>query len=218
MKKYLPFITIIFISFFLIVYLTVQGYQKNGKVRLLPVLGDSEINGTDTAFHTTLDFHFVNQLGDTITEKDVENKNFVVEYFFTTCQSICPIMNKNMMLVAKEFENDSEFKILSHTVIPEEDSIPVLLEYANDHKANHKNWWFLTGDKKHLYEIARKSYLMNADEGNGDKDDFIHTQLFVLIDKDRHIRGSYDGTVKADVELLISDIHKLKEEQAQNKK
>lgn len=200
-----------------IIYVNYSKRDKKDKIRLLPTLGNKIVNDLDTTFHKIADFAFVNQSGDTITQKDVEGKNYVTEYFFTTCQSICPIMNKNMMRVAKAFEDDTAFKILSHTVKPEEDSIPVLKEYAAMHEANSKNWWFLTGKKKELYDMARKSYLMNNEEGNGDSDDFIHSQLFALVDKERHIRGFYDGTRSEDVAKLIKDIRLLEEEQARNK-
>ena len=217
MKKYIPLIIILLICFGFILSISLKAYSsKKGTVRLLPTLGNKTINDFDTTYHAVGNFSFVNQLGDTITEKNLAGKNFVVEYFFTTCQSICPIMNENMMKVAKAFERDTLLKILSHTVKPEEDSIPVLLSYANKHNANAKNWWFLTGDKRELYSMARKSYLMNSDEGNGDSDDFIHTQLFALVYKQMHIRGFYDGTVDAEVTKLIKDILLLKTEQNSN--
>ncbi|PBQ34986.1 electron transport protein SCO1/SenC [Sphingobacteriaceae bacterium] len=203
--------------FFAIIYVNYSKRDKKDKVRLLPTLGNKIVNDFDTTFHKVADFAFVNQSGDTITQKNVEGKNYVTEYFFTTCQSICPVMNKNMMTVAKVFEDDTTFKILSHTVKPEEDSIPVLKQYADMHEANAKNWWFLTGKKKELYDLARRSYLMNNEEGNGDSDDFIHSQLFALVDKERHIRGFYDGTNSEDIQKLIKDIRLLEKEQSMNK-
>ena len=101
------------------------------------------------------EFSLTNQHKKTITNKDYLGKVYVVEFFFSTCPTICPIMNQNMMKVAKAFENDTTLKILSHTVKPEEDSIPVLLSYAKQHNANSENWWFLTGDKKGIYSMAR---------------------------------------------------------------
>jgi protein SCO1/2 len=217
MKKYIPLTIILLVAFSAMLISTyLQQSSKKSTVRLLPVMGNKSVINTDTIYHTVAAFSFTNQLGETITEENVTGKNYVAEYFFTTCQSICPVMNDNMMKVAKAFEHDTTLKILSHTVKPEEDSVPALLVYANEHKANPKNWWFLTGDKKELYSLARKSYLMNNEEGNGDADDFIHTQLFALVDQERRIRGFYDGTNDADVEKLIKDIHLLKEEQRIN--
>ncbi len=217
MKKHLPLIAILIISFIAILSIMQNAYHKKvADIRLLPILGNKTIYDLDTTYHTVAGFSFINQLGDTITDEDVKDKNYVVEFFFTTCESICPIMNKNMMKVAAAFDSDSTFKILSHTVKPEEDTIASLLVYANEHKANPKNWWFLTGDKKALYHMARNSYLFNGSEGDGGTDDFIHTQFFLLVDKQKHIRGFYDGTNDAEVDKLIKDIVLLKSEQKTN--
>ena len=170
----------------------------------------------DTIFHTIADFSFINQAGRTISQKDTEGKNYVVEYFFANCESICPIMNTNMQLVANAFKGDTTFRILSHTVKPGEDSVAALLQYSLKYNAEPESWWFLTGDKKELYHLARKSYLMNSEEGNGGEDDFIHTQLFALVDKQKRIRGSYDGTDEQSVKRLIEDVKILKREQAEN--
>jgi protein SCO1/2 len=217
MKKYIPATIIIACCLGALIISTYKNQaSKKQTVRLLPIYGNKSVQNTDTIYHTIAPFSFINQLNDTITQRDTENKNYVVEYFFTTCQSICPIMNNNMMKVAAAYKADTAFKILSHTVRPEEESVPLLIAYANEHQADHKNWWFLTGNKKELYDLARKSYLMNNEEGSGDADDFIHSQLFALIDKDRHIRGFYDGTLDADIAKLIRDVTLLKQEQQMN--
>lgn len=213
MKKYIPSIIILIVLFSALFFSNYKKGRHKQQERLLPTFGNKSMINHDTIYHNIASFSFVNQLGQTITEKNTENCNYVAEYFFTSCQSICPIMNQNMMRVAQAFEKDSTLKLLSHTVKPEEDSVSVLLAYAKEHKANHKNWWFLTGDKKQLYDLARKSYLMNNEEGNGDEDDFIHTQLFALVDKEKHIRGFYDGTNETEVNKLIQDIYLLKKEQ-----
>ena len=121
-------------------------------------------------------------------------------------------MNTNLERVYKEFKNNPDFLILSHTVDPETDSVPVLMNYARLHGVSDKKWMFLTGDKKKLYELARKGYLLNAEEGNGDAEDFIHTQNFALIDKDKHIRGFYDGTDSLEINRLIGEIKLLEKE------
>ncbi len=123
-------------------------------------------------------------------------------------------MSHQLERVYAAFKSRNDFMILSHTVNPETDSVPQLLVYAKQHGVTDDKWMFLTGDKKHLYELARKGYLLNAEEGNGDADDFIHTQNFALIDKEKHIRGFYDGTDSAEVTRLISDIHILFDEYA----
>ena len=162
--------------------------------------------------HTIPPFSFVNQYNQAVTEQTINQKVYVCDFFFTTCQSICPIMSHQLERVYKEFKTRNDFMILSHTVNPETDSVPQLLEYAKQHGVTDNKWVFLTGDKKQLYELARKGYLLNAEEGNGDVDDFIHTQNFALIDKEKHIRGFYDGTDSAEVSRLINDIHVLFDE------
>jgi protein SCO1/2 len=187
-------------------------------LRSLPFYGPSEVNGNrDTTFHTIKDFSFTDQSGSTITQKDIENKMVVVDYFFTTCHSICPIMSTQMERVAAAYKGNGEVVILSHTVDPETDSVPVMAEYAQKHNADKNQWHFLTGDKKKLYETARLSYFLDAEEGDGGPDDFIHTQNFVLIDKQKHIRGYYDGTNPQEVDKLITDINVLLKEDAYNK-
>jgi len=188
-------------------------YKKQNKqpIRKLPYYGPVEL--ADKTQHTIPNFTFVNQYNEQVTKKDVEGKIYVVDYFFVTCKSICPIMAKQMKRVYDEFKNDNEVLILSHTVNPEDDSVPALRKYAEEHGVFDRKWMFLTGDKKQLYELARKGYLLNAEEGDGGPDDFIHTQNFALIDKKGHIRGYYDGTDSADVSRLIIDIKVLKQEE-----
>ena len=167
--------------------------------------------------HTIANFSFTNQYGKEITEKDVEQKIYVVNYFFTTCGSICPIMNTQMKRVQTEFSKDDWLKLLSHTVWPEGDSVSRLYDYSIKYEAIPTKWWFLTGTKANLYTMARKSYLIVPDENDPDYDhgnesDFIHTENFVLIDPDRKIRGMYDGTSPDEVSELIKDIYDLKRE------
>lgn len=184
--------------------------KEDKPLRLLPYFGPkSYIKNTDTVFHTVGAFSFTDQYNRTVTEKEVEGKIYVVDYFFTTCKSICPVMNMELTRVHKEFKNNNDFRILSHTVDPETDSVPQLLMHAQKYGVNDKQWLFLTGNKKDLYEMARKSYLLNAEEGDGGEEDFIHTQNFALIDKEKHIRGFYDGTDSVEVSRLITDIKTL---------
>ena len=175
-------------------------------------------NTKSAAHHAVQGFSFTNQFNEKVTEQTVKQKLYVTDFFFTTCQSICPIMSNQLERVYKEFKSRNDFLILSHTVNPKTDSVPQLLQYAQKHKVTDKHWLFLTGDKKQLYELARKGYLLNAEEGDGGEDDFIHTQNFALVDKERHIRGFYDGTDSAEVTRLIADIHLLFEEYAYKEK
>jgi protein SCO1/2 len=161
---------------------------------------------------------FTNQYNEKVTEENVKGKIYVTDFFFTTCQSICPIMSSQLERVYKQFENNKDILILSHTVSPEEDSVNVLKDYAFLHGVKDNRWLFVTGEKKHLYDMARKGYLLNAEEGTGDEDDFIHTQNFALVDKERHLRGFYDGTDSLDVSRLLVDINLLIEEYNYNEK
>lgn len=160
--------------------------------------------------HKIADFSLVNQNGDTITQEDYRDKIYVADFFFTTCQSICPIMTKNMYKVQKEFMTDNEVMLLSHSVIPEVDTVAQLKRYAEEKKVNSTKWNLVTGDKKQIYELARKSYLAVKEDGDGGPFDMIHTENFMLIDRERRIRGFYDGTVEADIDQLIQDIEDLK--------
>ena len=158
------------------------------------------------------DFSFINQEGKTVTQKDFDGSIYVADFFFTTCQTICPIMSTEMEKVAAAFNGNKSVKILSHTVNPEYDSVAVLAEYARLHHADAKQWIFVTGDKKEIYSIARTGYYLNAEQGDGGPEDFIHTQNFALVDKEKHIRGYYDGTHPKEIEQLISDIKLLLQE------
>ena len=178
----------------------------------LPFYGEKELaaNGKDTLYHAIPSFQFINQDGDSITDKTYDGKIYVVDYFFSTCKSICPKMASELIRVQKKFSyTNGLVQILSHTVNPENDSVPVLKAYANMVHADAKMWNFVTGEKKKIYDIARNGYLLNALEGDGGADDFIHSELFILIDKEKHIRGIYDGTKIKEVSNLIDDIKVL---------
>lgn len=161
-------------------------------------------------------FSFQNQDAKVISTKDMKGKIAVVEYFFTTCKSICPIMNMNMQRVNEAFKNENVVRIFSFTVDPETDDVPQMKKFATSHQATSGKWHFLTGKKEDLYALARKSFfvLKPAEAQNlGDAgSDFIHTNNFVLIDKQLRIRGYYDGTSEKEVNQLISDIKRLQKE------
>lgn len=188
-------------------------YDTKKPIRYLPIFGEKSYeakNGkTDTTYHTIPSFKFINQDGDTITDKQFEGSIYVTDFFFTTCHSICPIMSSQMERVTEKFKGNTTVKFLSHTVDPEIDTVEQLKAYAIKHNADSKQWMFVTGDKKELYGIAREGYLLNADEGDGGPDDFIHTQNFALIDKEKRLRGFYDGTDSTEVNQLIKDIDLL---------
>ena len=164
--------------------------------------------------HTVADFKLINQNGETITNNDYKDKIYIADFFFTRCQTICIAMAYNMGELQEYYKEDNDIMFLSHSVTPVIDSVSVLREYADRKGVIDGKWNVTTGPKKHIYELARKSYFAVLDEGNGDESDFIHTEQFVLVDKDRRIRGYYDGTEKEDMEKLKNDIVLLKEEYA----
>ena len=160
-------------------------------------------------YHKIKDFKLINQNGDTITQNDYENKIYVADFFFTTCQSICPVMTKNMALIQKEILDDDDIMLLSHSVTPEIDSVAQLKRYAIEKGVIDNKWNLVTGDRKQIYDLARKSYLAvksDGTEGYG----MIHTENFVLIDKEKRVRGTYDGTKDEEIEKLLEDIQILK--------
>ena len=164
------------------------------------------------------DFSFTGQNGNTVNQHNVEGKVYVTEYFFTTCKGICPKMNENMKIVYNKFKNESDFAIVSHTSMPETDSVPLMKRY--EEKLIGKNpeypakWYFVTGSKDSLYKMARVSYLLDNDKNNSIniKDHFIHTQFFALIDKQMRVRGIYDGLKPDEIDKLEKDITKLLKE------
>lgn len=204
-------LTITLVSFFILLaagFMTYYYKTTRNIPKLLPVLG--------MPGHTVDSFSFIDQDGRTITNKDVAGKVYVVEYFFATCKGMCPKMNDNMVTVYKAFRGNPDFKILSHTVDPEKDTVAALKAYSRRFDADGVQWKFLTGDKKKLYDMARQSYLITAEDDTAhisiDKD-FIHDNRFILVDKTGHVRGEYDGLNKEAMNTLISDIQLLLNEE-----
>ena len=165
-------------------------------------------------YHKISDFKLTNQNGKEITQANYKDKIYVADFFFTTCQDICPVMTKNMYQLQEELKNDNQILLLSHTVIPEVDTVEQLKEYAVENNVDDSKWNLVTGDKKQIYELARKSYLA-VEDSNYSQYDMIHTENFMLIDKERQIRGFYDGTNSEDINRLLKDIKIL--EQSYNK-
>ncbi|WP_420322761.1 SCO family protein [Flagellimonas sp.] len=189
-------------------------YMIINKTPDLPVLGPKDFNPelVDLSLqssgipHTVSDFSLVNQNGEFIKASDYENKIYVVDFFFTRCPSICPIMSNNMEKLQEIFINDSTVKFLSISVTPEMDNVPILRKYADRHGVIDAKWNITTGDKKHIYNLARKSYFAAVDQGDGGLQDFIHTPNFVLVDTKKQIRGVYNGTEDEDILRLIDAI------------
>ncbi|WP_179344780.1 SCO family protein [Winogradskyella ursingii] len=184
----------------------------------LPIWSPAQINAemVDSTiqhkkkYHKIADFSLTNQNGKTITQEDYKDKIYVADFFFTTCQTICPIMTDHMYRIQKEILRDDEVLLLSHSVTPKIDSVAQLKKYAKEKGVLDNKWNLVTGDKKQIYELARKSYLAVKTDGTGDQYDMIHTENFVLIDKKRQIRGHYDGTNPEEIDRLLEDIETLK--------
>lgn len=191
---YIAFFTVLVVGFYL-----VMDKISNFGTPQLPVLND------------VMPFSFTRQDGKQVTNADVKGNIYIAEYFFTTCKGICPKMNKNMVKIYQELKGQKNFLILSHTVDPDTDSLPVLRHYADSLGADPAIWWFLTGKKAELYRTARESYILD-DPKNSSKninDQFLHTQFFCLVDKEGRVRGIYDGLKKDEVEQLMLDAKSL---------
>ena len=187
-------------------------------VEVLPIYQPAEVNEklVDSSiihvakYHKISDFKLTNQNGKEITQANYKDKIYVADFFFTTCQDICPVMTKNMYQLQEELKNDNQILLLSHTVIPEVDTVEQLKEYAIENNVDDSKWNLVTGDKKQIYELARKSYLA-VEDSNYNEYDMIHTENFMLIDKEKQIRGFYDGTNAVEINRLLKDIEILKQ-------
>lgn len=187
---------------------------------ILPVFQPAQVNAemVDSTmqhikkYHTVANFELTNQNGEKITQANYEDKIYVADFFFTTCQTICPIMTDHMVKIQQEIRDEDDILLLSHTVMPEVDSVAQLKKYAREKGVDSKKWNLVTGDKKQIYELARKSYLAAKDDPYSPYD-LIHTENFVLVDKKKRIRGFYDGTDPESIEKLLKDIKILKTEE-----
>jgi len=209
---------------FALVFLAISGvivylfYQALQPKKMLPIYQPSMVNPelVDSTiqyvkkYHTIGDFALINQNGKTITQEDYEGKIYVADFFFTTCPTICPLMTKNMAEIQDHIIEDDEVLLLSHSVTPEIDSVAQLKKYAEEKGVDDTKWNLVTGDKKQIYELARKSYLAVQTDGNGGPFDMIHTENFILVDKEKRIRGFYDGTKEEEMNKLLEDLAILK--------
>ena len=201
---YVAFFAILAVGFYFVMTKLIPGY---GDVKM-PVQS------------TVRPFAFTNQDGRQISEKDVFGKVYLAEFFFTTCKSICPIMNTNMKVVYEKFKNEPNFVILSHTCDPATDSVARIKQYADSLKVDTKKWWFLTGRKDSLYTAARMSYLLDDPQNNGGNIDeqFLHTQFIALVDKNGKVRKIYDGLKKDELAEIDRDVPNLLKEPATEKR
>ena len=163
-------------------------------------------------FHRIADFELINQNGKTVTHENFNGKIYVADFFFTTCPTICISMTDNLLKVQKEIQNNPNILLISHSVTPKIDSVTQLKKYAIEKGVNDKKWHLVTGDKKEIYKLARKSYLAVKDEGDGGPFDMIHTENFILVDPDKRIRGFYDGTDSKEIKRLLLEIKILHSE------
>ena len=154
-------------------------------------------------------FHLIDQNGDSVSLADLKGKVVLADFFFTTCGSICPKMSSQLVRVQEAFKADDRVLLLSHSVTPGTDSVPVLKAYAEKYGVDHKRWRLLTGDKQQIYDLARTSYFAAVDQGDGGPDDFVHTENFVLVDPQGRIRGFYDGTKPAEADKAMDDMRQL---------
>jgi protein SCO1/2 len=211
-------------KFFGLVLLLISGvivylfYNALVPRKLLPVYSPAMVNSELVPeeiqhirkYHTIADFSLTNQNGDIITQEDYKDKIYIADFFFTTCPTICPIMTKNMADIQQEIINDEDVLLLSHSVTPEIDSVAQLKKYALEKGVDDTKWNLLTGDKKQIYDLARKSYLAVKTDGDGGPFDMIHTENFILVDKQKRIRGFYNGTNKEDIKQLLTDLNILR--------
>jgi protein SCO1/2 len=193
-------------------------YQALQPEKRLPIYQPSMVNPelVDSTlvyvkkYHTIADFELVNQNGDTITQETYTDKIYIADFFFTTCPTICPVMTANMADIQEVVRDDDEVLLLSYSVTPEIDSVQQLKKYALEKGVIDSKWNLVTGSKKQIYELARKSYLAVLTDGDGGPYDMIHTENFILVDKERRIRGFYDGTNPDEIAQLLEDLKVLK--------
>ena len=210
-KKYRLFFGVLIVFSTIIISLFYSALKPK---KTLPIFNPADVNPElvdstvqyKSKYHTIADFSFINQNGKTITQKDYEGKIYVADFFFTTCGSICPKMTANLSDIQKAFANNPKVKLLSHTVFPETDSVSVLKAYAKKHNVDDTKWNLVTGDKKEIYTMARKSYLAVKLGKPSELYDMVHTENFVLVDAKKRVRGFYDGTNKEEMKRLIEDI------------
>ena len=215
-KRYGPIIFIM--SLFSIIVITTFYYVLQPKVSLpiySPSMVSEELVEEDIRYikkyHKINDFLLTNQNGELISQEFYQNKIYVADFFFTTCPDICPIMTENMGYLQSELKNQTDVLLVSFSVTPNVDSVDVLRSYADLKKVDDAKWNLFTGSKKEIYELARKSFLVAKNDGDGGKYDMIHTENFVLVDKESRIRGFYDGTNEDEMKKLLVDITILKQ-------
>lgn len=192
--------------------------RGHNQYKRLPIYGPVEVSANgDSIYHTVPSFSFINQEGKTITDNNLKDKIYVANFFYATCPRECPKMSDQLQRVQQAFKDDSSVKIISHTINPEHDSVQVLAEYAKKYEANPYQWWFVTGSKEAINTIAQEGYIVSAAQGKN-PEDFFHSQDLILIDKEKRIRGFYDGMDTPSVDTLIAEIKVLQLEYRQKER
>ena len=217
-KKYRIFITVFALlsAVILTLYFFALTPRKTLKIYspadVNPELADSTVQSI-ARHHKIAPFAFTNQKGKTITQQDYKGKIYVADFFFTTCQTICPIMTNNMVWLQEQVKNMPDVMLLSHSVTPDIDTVPVLKAYAEEKGAIDGKWNLVTGDKKDVFYIARKSYLAVKTSNSTEMYDMVHTENFILVDKKGRIRGFYDGTnLDKETEKGVKNVKQLLED------
>lgn len=217
-RKYLLLFALLLGPGLILIFLS----KSDHSFKTLPYFGNKEaihsVAGTDvpdTIYHSVPDFSFTNQFGENTTMENFDGDIMVVDFFFTTCPTICPIMTKQMARLQWMLEDAAydDVSFLSHTVNPSNDTPEILLAYGEEEGADFEKWTFVTGDQEEIFEQGFQGYLLSTQEDSGAPGGFLHSSMFVLVDRDRHIRGFYDGTSSKEVDDLVTDIKMLKKEE-----
>ncbi len=217
-SKYKFFGIVLLVLSIIIITTIYQVLKPNPKLKVYqpadfnPEVVDSTLQHVKK-YHTIADFKLTNQNGEEVTQEDYENSIYVADFFFTTCQTICPIMTDHMVQIQEELKEDPMVKLLSHSVTPEIDSVAQLKKYAIEKGVDDSKWNLVTGDRKQIYDLARKSYLAVKDYPDAEPYGMVHTENFVLVDTKKRIRGIYDGTNPEEIQKLLEDIQILKREE-----
>ncbi len=202
---------------------TVNAVETDSRVAYLPYYNEESftpqwlVSGSEEeqAFHKIKDFKLTNQLGETVTQDTFKDKIYITDFFFTSCPGICPQMTGHMFQLQETFKDDDDILFLSHSVTPTQDSVPVLKQYADKHGVIPHKWHLVTGERTEIYDLGRTQYFVENDLGTPKTlEDFLHTENFLLIDKNKHIRGIYNGLNRASMQQLIIDAKALKDEEA----
>lgn len=207
-------------NFFIIFLIGIFIFSCKPENKRLPVLGRSQIKNVsfeggikaDTVYHTIKDFSFTNQDGVEVTQETFKDKIYIADFFFTTCPTICPIMKTQMLRIYEKYKDNSNVLILSHTIDPKHDSVAVLHDFADRLGVSADTWHFVTGDQDKIYDIGQNSYMVTAMEDKDELGGYLHSGAFLIIDKERRVRGIYDGTLEEKVDLLMKDVDTLLKE------